>query len=85
VCQVSVPNAEDAPALFQSPLGTFVFDVPLQHMALSTYNRILQLEANAISNTPTHNALWRTRGLGWNKVRGVQLAEMSRHSIVGSL
>jgi hypothetical protein len=61
--QVSVLNVEDAPALFPSPLGTFVFCAPLQHTALSTYNRILQLEANAISNTPTHNALRWTRGL----------------------
>jgi hypothetical protein len=70
-CQVSVLNVEDAPALFPSPLGTFVFCASLQHMALSTCKRILQLEAKAISNTPTHNALRRTKGLEWNDVRGV--------------
>jgi hypothetical protein len=55
--QVGELNTEEVSALFLSPLEVFVFRAPLQHTALSTYNRILQLKGNAISNTPTHNAL----------------------------
>jgi hypothetical protein len=55
--QVGVLNGEDVSALFLSPLETFVFRASLQHKALSTYNRILQLKGNAISNVTTHSAL----------------------------
>jgi len=50
-CQVGVLNTEDVSALFLSPLETFVFPPSLPSSALYTYNRILQLKANAISNT----------------------------------